>query len=158
MGGVDLSDMLIELYRTDIRSKKWYMRIVYYCFDLAVVNAWLLYRRHMIQHKENKFLRLKDFRCSIALALCKAGKGSKKRRGRPSLEDNSKSKKRQKTAAPQPIYDVRYDEIGHWPATGEKKQRCKYCPKGYTRIYCCKCMVGLCLNKNNNCFKQYHCK
>ncbi|KAK2721905.1 hypothetical protein QYM36_002467 [Artemia franciscana] len=27
MGGVDLTDMFLELYRTDIRSKKWYMRI-----------------------------------------------------------------------------------------------------------------------------------
>ncbi|KAK2704220.1 hypothetical protein QYM36_017518 [Artemia franciscana] len=27
MGGVDLADMFLELYRTDIRSKKWYMRI-----------------------------------------------------------------------------------------------------------------------------------
>ena len=49
MGGVDLSDMMLELYRTDIRSKKWYMHIVYYCLDVAVLNAWLLYRRHLIQ-------------------------------------------------------------------------------------------------------------
>ncbi|KAK2701538.1 hypothetical protein QYM36_019816, partial [Artemia franciscana] len=27
MGGVDLADIFLELYRTDIRSKKWYMRI-----------------------------------------------------------------------------------------------------------------------------------
>jgi len=49
MGGVDLSDMLIELYRIDIRGKKWYMRLFYYFLDLSVVNAWLLYRRHMGQ-------------------------------------------------------------------------------------------------------------
>ncbi|KAK2702884.1 hypothetical protein QYM36_018532 [Artemia franciscana] len=28
MGGVDLADMFLELYRTDIRSKKWYTRIM----------------------------------------------------------------------------------------------------------------------------------
>ena len=43
MGCVDLSDMLIELYRINIRSKKWYMRIVYWCLGVAVVNSWLMY-------------------------------------------------------------------------------------------------------------------
>ena len=28
IGGVDLADMLLELYWTDLRSRKWYMRIV----------------------------------------------------------------------------------------------------------------------------------
>ena len=49
MGGVDLSDMLLELYRP-IRSKKWYVERVYYFLDLAPNNTWLLYRlgrRHM---------------------------------------------------------------------------------------------------------------
>ncbi|KAK2710973.1 hypothetical protein QYM36_012217 [Artemia franciscana] len=36
MGGVDLSDMLIELYRIDIRGKKWYMRLFYYFLDISV--------------------------------------------------------------------------------------------------------------------------
>ena len=39
MGGVDLCDMLMELYRSSIRSKKWYMRILYYCIDVAVTNG-----------------------------------------------------------------------------------------------------------------------
>ena len=39
MSGVDLWDMMIKLYQTNIRSNKWYMRIVYYCIDLAVVNS-----------------------------------------------------------------------------------------------------------------------
>ena len=38
MDGVDLCDMMIEFYRTNIRNNKWYMRIVYYCINLAVVN------------------------------------------------------------------------------------------------------------------------
>ena len=56
------------------------MRIVNYCFDLAVVNAWLLYSRHMQQQQGvKKFLGVKDFRCGIVQAMCKAGKGSRKR-------------------------------------------------------------------------------
>ena len=45
MGGVDLLDCLIALYRTKIRSKKWYHRIMYHFVDMAVVQSWLLYRR-----------------------------------------------------------------------------------------------------------------
>ena len=35
MGGVDLCDMLLELYRIDFKSKKWYVRIFFYILDLA---------------------------------------------------------------------------------------------------------------------------
>ena len=85
MGGVDLANMLLELYRTDLRSRKWYMRIVFYCLDVAVVNSWLLYRRHMEQKKVDKktILPLRNFRASIARALAKKAKLPRKR-GRPS--------------------------------------------------------------------------
>ena len=63
---VDLADMLIELYRIDLRSKRWYMRIAYFCFDLAVVNAWLLYQRHLEQNGTTRHMPLKVFRCKIA--------------------------------------------------------------------------------------------
>ncbi|KAK2725591.1 hypothetical protein QYM36_000180 [Artemia franciscana] len=46
MGGVDRADMLIELYRSNLKARKWYIRIFYYVFDSTVVNAWLIYRRH----------------------------------------------------------------------------------------------------------------
>ena len=155
MGGVDLADMHIELYLIDLRSNRWYMRIVYFCFDLAVVNSWLLYQRHLEQNGKTKHIPLKDFRCNIAQALIKAGKSSKRKRGRRSTEGDSPKQKRQRVAVQQ-VADIRYDEIGHWPTPLEKKQRCKYCPTGYTRISCSKCNAGLCLNKSNNCFTAYH--
>ncbi len=43
MGGVDLSDWKTELYRTEIRGKKWYFVIFTHCFDVAVVNTAILY-------------------------------------------------------------------------------------------------------------------
>ncbi len=45
MGGVDLLDSLIVLYRMKIRSRKWYHRIVFNMLDFTLVNGWLLYRR-----------------------------------------------------------------------------------------------------------------
>ncbi len=153
MGGADLGDILIDLYRIDLKSKRKYTRIVYFCFDLAVVNSWLLYRRHMEQNGKTKYMPLKDFRCSIAQALTKAGKISRKKRGRPSLEDDYPKHKRQQVL---PVADIRYDQIRHWPTHLENKQRCKYCPTGYTRISCSKCKIGLCLKRNDNCITKYY--
>ena len=42
MGGVDLADMLISLYRIKLGTKKWYHHIVYYCIRVAVINGWIL--------------------------------------------------------------------------------------------------------------------
>ncbi|MGH0115062.1 UNVERIFIED_CONTAM: hypothetical protein FKN15_074581 [Acipenser sinensis] len=45
MGGVDKLDQLISLYRTEIKSRKWTLRMFTHGFDVAVVNSWLEYRR-----------------------------------------------------------------------------------------------------------------
>ena len=60
------------------------MRIVYYCLDEAVLNAWLLQSRHLNQNKQPKHMPLKDFRCSIASALTLTGRTTTKTRGRQS--------------------------------------------------------------------------
>nr|CAI5858404.1 unnamed protein product [Callosobruchus analis] len=45
MGGVDLMDMLVSLYRTRLKSRRWYLSIFAQMVDLCMNNAWLLYRR-----------------------------------------------------------------------------------------------------------------
>lgn len=42
MGGIDLHDMLVELYHVNIRIRRYYLRIVYHLLDMCVVNSWLL--------------------------------------------------------------------------------------------------------------------
>lgn len=69
MGGVDLSDMLIDLYRTDYKFKKRYMRIFFWIIGVSVVNAWLLYKRHCEQLSIKRKLSLLVFRSGIAQAL-----------------------------------------------------------------------------------------
>ncbi|XP_065662880.1 piggyBac transposable element-derived protein 3-like [Hydra vulgaris] len=46
MGGVDLADMLISLFRTTIKTRRWYLKVFFHCLDIAKVNGWLVYRRH----------------------------------------------------------------------------------------------------------------
>ena len=51
MGGVDLADMLIALYRTKIMTKKRrYLKIIFHIVDICKVSGWLLYRSHCKQN------------------------------------------------------------------------------------------------------------
>jgi hypothetical protein len=60
MGGVDLHDMLVQLYRTNIKGHRFYLRIIFHLINMPCVNAWLLYRRHCKQ-KSEKYRPLLDF-------------------------------------------------------------------------------------------------
>lgn len=57
MGGVDLIDMLVGLYRVDIRGKQYYLRIIFQLSDVCIVNAWILYKRHLNQLSVGKILK-----------------------------------------------------------------------------------------------------
>ena len=59
MGGVDLVDLLIELYRIEVKTTRWYIKVFWYIIDIAKVNSWLLYRRHCnLQQKDLLFFSL----------------------------------------------------------------------------------------------------
>ena len=164
MGGVDLLDALIGLYRTHIRSKKWYHRIFFHLIDLTIVNSWLLYRRCGGNVDGGKQLSLHDFKACVAEGLCAAGKEASvpsqrgRKRGRPYSDGQEyTAAKRIRSAEHQPIDDVRYDGIGHWPKWSSDRQRCKMALcKGISRVTCLKCHVHLCCNPKKNCFHEYH--
>ncbi|KAF2364054.1 PiggyBac transposable element-derived protein, partial [Trinorchestia longiramus] len=87
MGGVDLADCLISLYRITITSKKYYHRFIFHMIDMAIVNAWLLYRRQAqkLSIFEKDISPLALFKLRIAVSLMKSGNISfRPRRGRPS--------------------------------------------------------------------------
>ena len=44
MGVIDLCDMLLELYWTNMPLKRCYFCFVFYCIDVSVANSWLIYR------------------------------------------------------------------------------------------------------------------
>ena len=45
MGGVDKADMMLALYKTMLRTRKWYLRIAFHAMSMSVVNAWVIYRQ-----------------------------------------------------------------------------------------------------------------
>lgn len=160
MGGVDLADMLIELYRTDHKSKRWYMRIFYWIIDVCIVNGWLLYKRHCAQLSIKSRLSLLAFRMQIAQTLAHLKSNPLKRRSGMAAEVGIVPAKHliHSPVTPRPTVDVRYDGMNHWPQYGEKKNRCKFCKFGYTFLYCAKCNMHLCLLPSRNCFKASHVK
>ena len=134
MGGVDLCDMLISLYRTNIKTKRWYIKILFHCADISKVNAWNLYRRHCIQLRKPKTANRNRLFCSLALELWKGlqelGILSEL------LEDhqnvNQMSQLPLQKEKNQYLYlSVTFaDGVHHWPKFREKKLNCRLCKTG----------------------------
>ena len=168
MGGVDLFDMLMALYRVNHKSKKWYHRVFLWVLNLAVVNSWLLYRRHCEQTltPAKEQLDLLSFAAKIANSLVLKDQlppALSRRRGRPSTasetpEEEGPEVSRRRTNQKSVDEDIRFDDIGHLPSFADDRQRCKVCSKGITQMTCVKCSVHLCLQKERNCFIAYHRK
>ncbi|KAK8763335.1 hypothetical protein V5799_034055 [Amblyomma americanum] len=130
MGGVDLMDMLVALYRINLRSKKWYRRLFFHLLDVVIVNCWLLYRRDATTAKvpRNQQMTLLLFKAEIACVLKQQGKvatPTTRRPLAPSKIENELQEKRRGPAALVPC-KIRLDTIDHLPIFSPKKGRCKY--------------------------------
>ena len=68
MGGVDLANMLMSLYRIDIRSKRYYNRIIYYFLVVCMVNAW-----NMFKWNTSSNMPLKEFTILVSMSLMREG-------------------------------------------------------------------------------------
>lgn len=171
MGGVDLFDMLMSLYRVDHKSIKWYRRVFLWAINVAVVNGWLLYRRHFQQQSQPARLQLDliHFTAAISEALIYRNKVppmAVRKRGRPLSSATIPYSGDNEDLVTQPVKrfvtvpltsSVRFDNIGHLPAHSEPKQRCKVC-QSYVRLKCVKCGVHLCITNAKNCYIAYHTK
>lgn len=161
MGGVDICDQQMECYRTWIKTRKWTLKVSLHFLDLAVVNSWMEYRADCVRSNvpKNKVKDLLCFRMEIAEALISAPKRNRRSFEEEDTEINQQQKKPQNYRAPLPGVDKKLDGYDHWPInddlTTARMCRIKEC-LSRTRIRCEKCNVYLCLNKNKNCFKDFH--
>ena len=163
MGGVELLGGLLSLYRIHIISKKWYHKLLYHFFDIAVVKSWLLYRRDLkcLSIPEIEWMSFRSFKMSIANSLLMKDKRQRERTpGRPSTSRSEKdlsAKRKRGPAAPIPNNFIRLDSFTHWPSymCDGKHDRCKLpgCNK-VTRVICLK--VNLCFTAKANCFRYFH--
>ncbi|XP_038153120.1 piggyBac transposable element-derived protein 3-like isoform X1 [Cyprinodon tularosa] len=179
MGGVELLDLLTAKYKFTLKSRRWYMYIFWHTITLAVVNAWLLYKRHCqaLAMPKKEMLSMRKFQAQLASSLIlmdttlttpkrgcpSSGSGSPDAAGsplaarkRPSSDEGSPNCPSKKSCSHPPL-DVRKDLTGHFPMK-LKRGRCRHCSKGYTNTQCSKCDVRLCFSEDRNCFWDYHCK
>ena len=71
MGGINLCDMLMALHRVNAGTKKSYFHIIYYCINVAIVNVWVICKRHC-QRKNlsrSNIVQLLVFQTGIANSL-----------------------------------------------------------------------------------------
>ena len=132
MVGIDLSDMLISLYHTKFKTKRWYLKIMAHCIDICKVNAWLIYRRYCSQKEipKNKQLSLLKFVYQIASPLIGAGTVVNQV-GCPTKDRSLElDVVRRSPSKPEPIVNIRFDNVSHWPEFRADKRKCRSCKTG----------------------------
>ena len=176
MGGIDKSDMLTHLYKTPMRARRWYIRLFGYAIDLAICNAWILYKRDFNAWSagtSEKVMPLKNFRLVISdFARCQKGLIPRRLRSAdhvvdaatvvvPSSQDIASNLLRRGQKTIPPPDNLRYDNSKyHCPIYVKTRQTCKLCSKNNdihrTKWMCRVCKVALCLSDTRNCFWPYH--
>lgn len=137
MGGVDLLDKQISLYRTRIRSKKWWWPLFTQFLDISVINTWRLYQ---ICHPSEE-ISLLDVRRKIVVAYLWSTKASRKRPG----------PQKAKVVGGRVSSEIRFDKTDHLIKPINTQRRCAACGKKTTRI-CKRCDVPL----HDKCFENFH--
>lgn len=159
MGGVDLMNQMISYYRIFIRSKKWTLRMVTHFIDFAAVQAWIEYKIDCQKSgvPQRKIIDLLAFRMRLSEELVYF-QNLTKRTARITLDDvRSKHAHIEKSREGRTDERIRYDGLHHLAYYSEDRKRCKRETCNLqSQIICQKCKVHLCLNKNNNCFSQFH--
>lgn len=128
MGGVDLLDSSLGRSHIRIKSRKWTNRLFYHTGDMAMINAWILYKRHhAVTNQTDKKKVLHEFVSEVAYCLTKSGAEMRVGKGRPSnLEVELAAKRQRPMSVPIPPRDIRLDNVGHFPEyIKEGKPRCK---------------------------------
>lgn len=158
MGVIDNSNMLMDLYKTPVHARKWYMWLFGYALDLSVCNAWVLYKSDCKALGERP-MALNFFRLDISsVACCQNAMVSRVTRASP-MGVMPVPRRGQRT--PPPPIQLWYDTSKlHMPTFVVNHQTCKHCSTKTdvhrSRWMCEVCQVALCLSDARNCFKAFH--
>ncbi|XP_041838186.1 piggyBac transposable element-derived protein 3-like [Melanotaenia boesemani] len=143
MGGVDLSDQLLQYYSTHRKSARWYRTLFLHLVDIATTNAYLLHCDIKTANQE-KPMSHKDFQTELVAQLCGVD-----RSGRPA--------KKSADHIPVPIAVV--TDTSQKATQGRRScQRCHQVDKkrNLTPWKCKACDLALCVIVDRNCFAEWH--
>lgn len=140
MGGVDLSDQLIQYYSTHHKTMRWYWTLFYPFLDISATNAYLLHRE-LCQEKKQAPMTHRAFLEELTAQLCEvtvAVPPSEQHMPVPIASQDDPSKK------------ASYGRRGcmHCRKTLQKEQ--------LTQWKCKTCDVALCVILDRNCFDEWH--
>lgn len=144
MGGVDLSDTLIQFYCVLGKTMRWYKTFFYHFVDIAIVNSYILSKQVSLHNGQTPMTH-KRFREVLMRQLAEESRV---------VADLDGAPYRTLTNTCMPMY------FGE-DATAQRKT-CALCKeekkKAKTPVYCSRCDVALCLTAKRNCFAKYHLK
>jgi len=145
MGGVDRLDQNLAAYMVNHRSKKWWWPVFRFCVDVAVNNAFQLYRVQARSAHSNT-LDFLGFRRSIVDTYYKRYRVQHEIERMFPAARSSEDKRVQQC--------IRYDHFDHWIIKGKQRRCAKSACKGTTLYFCEKCGVAL----HPDCFTEFHAK
>ncbi|XP_062284308.1 piggyBac transposable element-derived protein 4-like [Scomber scombrus] len=141
MGGVDLSDAMIQYYSVRGKTMKWYKTFFYHFMDIAVVNSYILFKLLAIERGETP-MRHKRFREVLMREMVDEAQAAVA------------------AAAPRPTLSTTCMPMYFGQTATDQRRVCVVCKdqgrKVKTPVYCSKCDVALCFTSSRNCFKDYH--
>lgn len=154
MGGVDRFDRIRSHYSVSRKSKRWWLRILYFIIDASVVNAFILHA----SIQPDKKLTMQQFRVHLFRGLVR-GFSSRQRRsasqGTLFMRYRFTGKSRKKLMGVPD--DIRLQPSNHFPEKTDSFHRCRLCSSRKnnkrSRIMCTQCKVWLCINP---CFGRFH--
>uniref|UniRef100_A0A087X5I5 Zgc:162611 n=1 Tax=Poecilia formosa TaxID=48698 RepID=A0A087X5I5_POEFO len=142
MGGVDLSDQLIQYYSTKRKTSRWYRTLLLHFLDIATTNAFILHRE-ISSTKQEQAMTHKDFMVELMCQLCGMSK-----------EGISQSRR----ADHVPVAISTVTDSAQKGSKGRLK--CRHClqykKRHDTPWKCQACDVPLCVAVDRNCFLEWH--
>ncbi|XP_069570766.1 piggyBac transposable element-derived protein 4 [Brachyistius frenatus] len=137
MGGVDLSDALIEYYKVIHKTQKWYKTFFYHFMDIAIVNAFILHKE-LAKAKGAVPMNQKAFRETLATELAAAG-----------------SPTTAKPAPPTPPQGAHHRPVHISGSSTVGRLKCRHC-HAKTPVKCSSCDVPLCFVPSRDCYNDWH--
>ena len=169
MNGVDVADQLRSYYDTHIVTRRNWYPIFFWILDTCIINAFIMSK----SIASTKHLSQKEFRMDIANELINHGLTD--RRVTRSYVTQSEINENKGVCKPiskknNSLPTCRFLPGNHLPAfVNNKRFKCIFCRfldrnlngsykenQNQTSIICVFCNVPLCMNKNRNCFKEFH--
>lgn len=157
MGGVDLIDRYLALYRMRTKTNKWTFRAILHFIDLSACNAWVLYRENNPDTRNRDLKPLLQFKLDLADELMHGF--YEEDRGSDDDSSSDEEPQQRRVVKPLPSVSARKKNAGHLPYYLDVKssRRCRNpgCSRR-TKVQCIDCDIPLCFCSNANCFLEFH--